>query len=86
MLGVSHDELVSLAKKHFAGLSSSDEHIDITPCRYTGSEVGQSVHIQCVLVFLQVRIRDDDMPYAHVVIAVEVRESHYVTGCVDARK
>ncbi|XP_065909132.1 mitochondrial-processing peptidase subunit beta-like [Dysidea avara] len=54
--GVSHEELVSLAEKHFAGLSSRDEYVDITPCRYTGSET---------------RIRDDDMPYAHVVIAVE---------------
>ena len=40
---MSHDDLVSLAEKHFAGLSSSDEHTDIAPCRYTGNEVGLSI-------------------------------------------
>ena len=52
MLGVSHEELVSLAEKHFAGLSSRDEYVDITPCRYTGSEVCLSV------VYVLVRVNN----------------------------
>ncbi|XP_065909133.1 mitochondrial-processing peptidase subunit beta-like [Dysidea avara] len=53
--GVNHEALVSLAEKRFSGLSSN-KHVEVAPCWYTGSEV---------------RIRDDDMPYAHVVLAVE---------------
>lgn len=40
-LGVDHDALVNLAEKHFTGLRSTyDSHDKLTPCRYTGSEVG----------------------------------------------
>ena len=49
MLGVNHEELVSLAEKHFANLSSSNEHVDIAPCRYTGSEV--CLHCMFLLVW-----------------------------------
>jgi len=51
MLGVGHEELVSLAEKHFAGLSSSNKHVDVTPSVYTGSEVGMSVCVYSQYVF-----------------------------------
>lgn len=57
--GVNHDELVKYAEQNFGKLSSSspeDYAPILTPCRYTGSDV---------------RVRDDDMPFAHVAIAVE---------------
>ncbi|KAM9409202.1 cytochrome b-c1 complex subunit 1, mitochondrial [Pholidichthys leucotaenia] len=57
--GVNHDELVGLAKSHFSGLSfeyEGDAVPVLSPCRYTGSDI---------------RVRDDDMPLAHVAIAVE---------------
>lgn len=56
--GVDHADLVALAEKHFGalgGLPSGDVPIDLN-CRFTGSDV---------------RVRDDDMPLAHVAIAVE---------------
>uniref|UniRef100_A0A224Z4I9 Mitochondrial-processing peptidase subunit beta n=1 Tax=Rhipicephalus zambeziensis TaxID=60191 RepID=A0A224Z4I9_9ACAR len=57
--GVKHDELVKLAQQHF-GSVKTDYDAKVPPlelpCRFTGSEV---------------RVRDDDMPYAHVAIAVE---------------
>ncbi|KAH9364272.1 hypothetical protein HPB48_007001 [Haemaphysalis longicornis] len=57
--GVKHDELVKLAQQHFGSVKTNYETqvppVDL-PCRFTGSEV---------------RVRDDDMPYAHVAIAVE---------------
>ena len=55
--GVDHAELVDLAAENFSGLKTiiSDEE-KLHPCRYTGSEV---------------RVRDDDMPLAHIAIAVE---------------
>ena len=49
MLGVGHEELVSLAEKHFAGLSSSNERIDVAPSVYTGSEVGLSSVLVCIV-------------------------------------
>nr|AMW91809.1 mitochondrial-processing peptidase subunit beta-like protein [Dermanyssus gallinae] len=56
--GVDHDELVKLAEQHFGKVGTGfDQQIIIpSPCRYTGSEV---------------RVRDDDMPFAHVAIAIE---------------
>ncbi|XP_022114924.1 mitochondrial-processing peptidase subunit beta [Pieris rapae] len=55
--GVEHGKLVDLAKKHLGGLKNTALDVpDITPCRYTGSEI---------------RIRDDSMPLAHIAIAVE---------------
>ncbi|XP_047439713.1 cytochrome b-c1 complex subunit 1, mitochondrial [Mugil cephalus] len=57
--GVSHQELVDLAKTHFSGVSfqyEGDAVPLLSPCRFTGSEV---------------RLRDDDMPLAHVAISVE---------------
>jgi len=56
--GVNHDELVKLAEKHFGDLKTgySGEIPIIEPCRYTGSEI---------------RVRDDDIPLAHIAIAVE---------------
>ena len=38
MLGVNHEALVSLAEKRFSGLSSN-KHVEVAPCWYTGSEV-----------------------------------------------
>lgn len=38
-VGVDHQELVSLAEKHFAGLPSSSKSFDVGHCKYTGSEV-----------------------------------------------
>jgi processing peptidase subunit beta len=56
--GVNHDELVKFAEQNFGKLAavSDDTVFRATPCRYTGSEV---------------RVRDDDMPFAHVAIAIE---------------
>ncbi|KAJ7381570.1 hypothetical protein OS493_040407 [Desmophyllum pertusum] len=55
--GVDHDALVKLAEQNFNGLRSTYESQDVLqPCRYTGSEI---------------RFRDDDMPLAHIAIAVE---------------
>ncbi|KAJ3612146.1 hypothetical protein NHX12_020423 [Muraenolepis orangiensis] len=56
--GVSHDELIDLAKYHFGKLPA--RHRSDTPtlpaCSFTGSEI---------------RVRDDKMPLAHVAIAME---------------
>jgi len=56
--GVQHDDLVKLANQHLGSLNSSSGSQPPTParCRFTGSEI---------------RVRDDDMPFAHVAIAVE---------------
>jgi len=56
--GVDHDELVKLAEKNFGSMKAPmDIYVNPRhPCRYTGSEI---------------RVRDDDMPFAHVAIAVE---------------
>ncbi|KAM6980234.1 cytochrome b-c1 complex subunit 1, mitochondrial [Aplochiton taeniatus] len=57
--GVNHDDLVSLAKQHFSGVSFEyeDDAVPVlSPCRFSGSEI---------------RMRDDEMPLAHVAIAVE---------------
>lgn len=56
--GVNHDELVKLAEQTFGkiGNNMNDDPAFLQPCRYTGSDV---------------RVRDDDMPFAHVAIAVE---------------
>ncbi|VVC91162.1 unnamed protein product [Leptidea sinapis] len=55
--GVEHNKLVDLASKHLGGLKNTALDVpEITPCRYTGSEI---------------RVRDDSMPLAHIAIAVE---------------
>ncbi|NP_001079714.1 ubiquinol-cytochrome c reductase core protein 1 L homeolog [Xenopus laevis] len=57
--GVSHKELCDLAQRHFSGLSYEYEKDAVPllpPCRFTGSEI---------------RARNDDLPLAHVAIAVE---------------
>lgn len=54
--GVDHDEVVKLAEKHFSSLPSNSDLPPVSPCRFTGSEM---------------RVRDDNMPFAHVAIAVE---------------
>merc|ERR1711963_1293032 len=56
--GVKHDELCKLAEQHFGKIGTTyDADIPIdAPCRYTGSDV---------------RVRDDDMPFAHIAFAVE---------------
>ncbi|KAL4648927.1 cytochrome b-c1 complex subunit 1, mitochondrial [Arapaima gigas] len=62
--GVSHSELVQLAKQHMGSLPfqyEADAVPVLSPCRFTGSEIG---------------MRDDAMPLAHVAIAVEGAGSH----------
>jgi len=56
--GVNHEELCNLANQHFGKITTTyDDEIPIdAPCRYTGSDV---------------RVRDDDMPFAHIALAVE---------------
>ncbi|XP_076012993.1 cytochrome b-c1 complex subunit 1, mitochondrial [Genypterus blacodes] len=57
--GVNHEELVSLAQSHLSGVSAEYEGDAVpllSPCRFTGSEI---------------RMRDDDLPLAHIAIAVE---------------
>ncbi|XP_034173493.1 ubiquinol-cytochrome c reductase core protein 1 [Osmia lignaria lignaria] len=57
--GVDHNALVDLAQKHFGQMKGPvyDEiPPPLVPCRYTGSEI---------------RVRDDNIPHAHIAIAVE---------------
>jgi len=55
--GVDHESLVQLAEQNFNSLPTTvSEEGKLVPCRYTGSEV---------------RARDDDIPFAHVTMAVE---------------
>lgn len=54
--GVEHEKLVELANKNFSGLKNTVTDVELSHCRYTGSEI---------------RVRDDSMPLAHVAIAVE---------------
>ncbi|XP_053576697.1 cytochrome b-c1 complex subunit 1, mitochondrial [Bombina bombina] len=57
--GINHKELCDLARRHFTGASSefeSDTVPLLPPCRFTGSEI---------------RARNDDLPLAHLSIAVE---------------
>uniref|UniRef100_A0ABI7XWF9 Mitochondrial-processing peptidase subunit beta n=1 Tax=Felis catus TaxID=9685 RepID=A0ABI7XWF9_FELCA len=68
--GVSHDELLELAKFHFGdSLSTHKGEIPaLPPCKFTGSEI---------------RVRDDKMPLAHLAIAVEaVGWAHPDTICL----
>ena len=59
--GVEHNELVSLAKKHFSSL----------PVSPTPIPLGGRAHPKPVFVGSEVRIRDDDSPTANIAIAVE---------------
>uniref|UniRef100_A0A803TVN7 Cytochrome b-c1 complex subunit 1, mitochondrial n=1 Tax=Anolis carolinensis TaxID=28377 RepID=A0A803TVN7_ANOCA len=57
--GVSHKEVVDIAKQHFGNVpyEYKEDTIPLLPkCRFTGSEI---------------RVRDDALPLAHVAIAVE---------------
>ncbi|XP_063797226.1 cytochrome b-c1 complex subunit 1, mitochondrial [Pseudophryne corroboree] len=57
--GIDHKELCDLAQRHLGGLSGEyeDDVIPVlAPCRFTGSSLGA---------------RNDDLPLAHVAIAVE---------------
>ncbi|XP_016366457.1 mitochondrial-processing peptidase subunit beta [Sinocyclocheilus rhinocerous] len=54
--GVSHNELIDLAKYHFGKLPARYSGETLLPCHFTGSEI---------------RVRDDKMPLAHIAIAVE---------------
>lgn len=54
--GVKHEELVALAEKAFGSLSSLDNISRQGEIEYTGSEV---------------RVRNDDMPLAHIAVAVQ---------------
>lgn len=59
--GVPHEELVSLAEKHFGNIPSSGSSASI------GSPRGQSPQF----VGSEIRIRDDTMPTANIALAVE---------------
>jgi len=59
--GVSHNELVDLANKHFSKLPVSPNPIPL----------GRLSHPQTAFVGSEVRIRDDDMPTANIALAVE---------------
>ncbi|UJR23987.1 hypothetical protein I4U23_026953 [Adineta vaga] len=56
--GINHDQLVRLSEEHFGKLKAGyqGEVPDLVPCRFSGSEI---------------RIRDDEMPLAHIALAVE---------------
>ncbi|XP_028667409.1 mitochondrial-processing peptidase subunit beta [Erpetoichthys calabaricus] len=56
--GVSHSELIDLAKYHFGNLPSTykGDAPALPLCRFTGSEI---------------RVRDDKMPLAHIAISIE---------------
>ena len=56
---MNHEELCQLAERNFKSLPSIPSQLpELKPCRYTGAEM---------------RARDDDMPFAHIAMAVEVR-------------
>lgn len=59
--GIDHHELVKLAEKHFSTLPVSPNPIPL----------GRLAHPRSNFVGSEVRIRDDDIPCAHVAIAVE---------------
>ncbi|KAF9483446.1 hypothetical protein BDN70DRAFT_873722 [Pholiota conissans] len=59
--GVSHNELVELAKKHFSSLPVSPNPIPL----------GRLSHPKTAFVGSEVRIRDDTIPTANIAIAVE---------------
>jgi processing peptidase subunit beta len=59
--GVDHSELVKLAEKHFSKLPVSPNPIPL----------GRQSHPKTDFVGSEVRIRDDEVPTAHVAIAVE---------------
>jgi processing peptidase subunit beta len=59
--GVDHQELVQLATKHFATLPVSPKPIPL----------GRLAHPRTQFVGSEVRVRDDDIPTAHIAIAVE---------------
>ncbi|XP_062441683.1 cytochrome b-c1 complex subunit 1, mitochondrial isoform X1 [Rhea pennata] len=57
--GISHKELVDVAKQHFSGVpfTYKEDAVPVLPhCRFTGSEI---------------RVRDDALPHAHIALAVE---------------
>lgn len=59
--GVDHAELVKLAEQHFSKLPVSPNPIPL----------GRQAHAQTNFVGSEVRIRDDEVPTAHIAIAVE---------------
>ena len=59
--GVDHKELVNLATKHFATLPVSPKPIPL----------GRLTHPKSTFVGSEVRIRNDDLPTAHIAVAVE---------------
>lgn len=59
--GVDHQELVKLAEKHFSSLPVSPYPIPL----------GRLAHPRTDFVGSEVRIRDDELPCAHIAIAVE---------------
>jgi len=59
--GVEHNNLVSLAKKHFSSLPVSSNPIPL----------GRASHPKPSFIGSEVRIRDDDIPTANIAIAVE---------------
>lgn len=59
--GVEHDELVKLAEKHFSSLPVSPNPIPL----------GRLAHARSSFVGSEVRIRDDEIPCAHIALAVE---------------
>ncbi|KAF8834482.1 hypothetical protein BDN67DRAFT_976017 [Paxillus ammoniavirescens] len=59
--GVDHQELVKLAEKHFSSLPVSQNPIPL----------GRLAHPRSDFIGSEVRIRDDDLPCAHLAIAVE---------------
>jgi mitochondrial-processing peptidase subunit beta len=59
--GVEHNNLVALAKKHFASL----------PVSPTPLPLGGTSHAKPTFIGSEVRIRDDDIPTANIAIAVE---------------
>ncbi|OCH83719.1 hypothetical protein OBBRIDRAFT_840259 [Obba rivulosa] len=59
--GVDHGELVKLAEKHFSTLPVSPKPIPL----------GRLAHPKTKFMGQEVRIRDDDLPAAHIAVAVE---------------
>lgn len=59
--GVDHEELVKLAEKHFSSLPVSPNPIPL----------GRLAHPKTDFVGAEVRVRNDELPAAHIAIAVE---------------
>ncbi|ODQ63829.1 hypothetical protein NADFUDRAFT_47648 [Nadsonia fulvescens var. elongata DSM 6958] len=66
---VEHEQLVTLAQKHFAGLPASTPASQFGTTKASSEDANQ--YKKPVFIGSEVRLRDDTMPVAYIAIAVE---------------